>query len=382
MVYQKGQWLPDVGKNLAVFFFVVLWVLPTLGLLVSSLRDKDALANSGWWTAFGDSRQVDKIRLAGASVQIEKDGAYEIVGNLFGEEGTKGSIVRFGLKVVEPTRYSIGETAKFKNGSTLTLQENGDYAWRSEKPFAHDRGKNVYVETSVPPRFTLENYGEVLSKTGMGRSFVNSFTVAIPATFIPILIAAFAAYALAWMRFPGRKLLIATVVGLLVVPLQMSLIPVLRFYNVLGSWFGFDPKNYVGIWLAHTGFGLPLAIYLLYSYMASLPKDLVEAARLDGADHFRTFTKVVLPLSFPALASFGIFQFLWVWNDLLVALVFLGKKAHQNVLTSKMRELLGSYGGNWEILTASAFITIVVPVIVFLALQKYFVRGLLTGSVK
>ena len=204
----------------------------------------------------------------------------------------------------------------------------------------------------------------------------------IPATVIPITIAAFAAYAFAWMQFPGRQFLFVVVVGLLVVPLQMSLIPLLRMYNNIGALLDVSAKSYVGIWLAHTGFGLPLAIYLLRNYIRSLPRDIIESARMDGASHFQTFTRVVVPLSVPALASFTIFQFLWVWNDLLVALVFLGKGDDQIVLTSKMRELLGSRGDNWEILTSSAFISIIVPLVVFFALQRYFVRGLVAGSVK
>jgi alpha-glucoside transport system permease protein len=206
--------------------------------------------------------------------------------------------------------------------------------------------------------------------------------VTIPATIIPILMAAFAAYALAWMKFPGRALMVAAVVGLLVVPLQMSLIPLLRSYNVIGEFLGTGSKTYVGIWLAHTAFGLPLAIYLLRNYIAGLPREIIESARVDGASEFDIFRKIILPLSFPALASFSIFQFLWVWNDLLIAMVFLGNNEEQLVLTGRLRELLGSRGGNWEILTASAFITIIVPLCVFIGLQRFLVRGLLSGSVK
>ena len=234
----------------------------------------------------------------------------------------------------------------------------------------------------VPPTFSLDNYREVLKAEGVGQSFINTLKVTIPATVIPIMIASFAAYAFAWMKFPGRKFLFVTVVGLLVVPLQMSLIPLLSIYNEIGNYFGVSGKSYPGIWLAHTGFGLPLAIYLLRNYIGSLPGEIIESARMDGATHMQIFSRIVLPLSVPALASFCIFQFLWVWNDLLVALVFLGKKDDQIVLTSKLRELLGSRGDNWEILTSSAFISIIIPLIVFFALQRYFVRGLVTGSVK
>ena len=222
----------------------------------------------------------------------------------------------------------------------------------------------------------------MLSSEGIGQSFINSLTVAIPATIIPILIAAFAAYALAWMKFPGRALLLSVIVGLLVVPLQMSLIPLLKLYNGVGDIFGVPAKTYVGIWLAHTGFGMPLAIYLLRNYIRGLPGEIMESARIDGASDFDIFMRIVLPLSMPALAAFAIFQFLWVWNDLLVAMVFLSNSADQLVLTGKLRELLGSRGGNWEILTASAFVSILVPLAVFFSLQRFLVRGLLAGSVK
>jgi alpha-glucoside transport system permease protein len=184
------------------------------------------------------------------------------------------------------------------------------------------------------------------------------------------------------MEFPGRALLIALVVGLIVVPLQMSLIPLLRLYNEIGTAIGQPSKTYPGIWLAHTAFGMPLAIYLLRAYIAGLPKEIIESARVDGASDFEIFTRIVLPLSFPALASFAIFQFLWVWNDLLVAMVFLGTDKDHLVLTGALNALLGSRGGNWEILTASAFVTIIVPLLVFFGLQRYLVRGLLAGSVK
>jgi alpha-glucoside transport system permease protein len=184
------------------------------------------------------------------------------------------------------------------------------------------------------------------------------------------------------MEFPGRALLLAAIVGLLVVPLQMSLIPLLKLYNSVGAFFGVGAKTYLGIWLAHTGFGLPLAIYLLRNYIAGLPREIMDSARVDGASDYEIFMRIVLPLSFPAIASFAIFQFLWVWNDLLVAMVFLGNNEEQLVLTGRLRELLGSRGGNWEILTAAAFVTIIVPLFVFFGLQRFLVRGLLAGSVK
>jgi alpha-glucoside transport system permease protein len=369
------------GVHIAVLVFVAIWTIPTLGILVSSLRDKDQIVASGWWNSFASSSQTEAGRLPPASAQAQKDGKYVIEGNVFGD-GAKRAISAFGIKAAAPTQYPAGTAADLGDGVTLQVNADGSFVLASPKAFEGDRGQRVYYASSAPPKFTTDNYQTVLFSEGIGRSFMNSLTVTIPATVIPILIAAFAAYALAWMRFPGRALLIAVIIGLLVVPLQMSLIPLLKLYNGVGTFFGVPSKTYLGIWLAHTGFGLPFAIYLLRSYIAGLPREIMESARIDGASDFEIFVKIVLPLSFPVLASFAIFQFLWVWNDLLVAMVFLGTAPDQIVLTAKLNALLGSRGGNWEILTTSAFITIIVPLIVFFSLQRYFVRGLLAGSVK
>lgn len=227
-------------------------------------------------------------------------------------------------------------------------------------------------------QWTVANYANVLGADGMAEAFLNSLIVTIPATVIPITMAAFAAYAFAWMRFPGRGILFAIVIGLLVVPLQMALIPILRLYTQLDL-----NGTFLGTWLAHTGFGLPLAIYLLRNYMVGLPRDIIENAKVDGATDFQIFTRIVLPLSMPALASFAIFQFLWTWNDLLVAKVFLiDATGETTVMTNQIVELLGTRGGNWEILATAAFVSIAVPLVVFFAMQRYLVRGLLAGSVK
>jgi len=201
--------------------------------------------------------------------------------------------------------------------------------------------------------------------------------VTIPSTVIPITIAAFAAYAFAWIRFPLRGTLFLVVVALLVVPLQMTLIPVQELYRNLGL-----NQTFLGVWLAHTAFGLPLAIFLLYNFISQLPGDLFETASIDGATHFQMFLRVVLPLSVPALAAFAIFQFLWVWNDLLVSLVFLGATQERSVMTLELSRMVGGRGQQWHLLTAGAFVTMILPVLVFLALQRYFVRGILAGSVK
>ncbi|MCM2452709.1 carbohydrate ABC transporter permease [Agrobacterium vitis] len=370
----------NIAVHTTVLLLVLVWTIPTIGLLVTSLRDKNQIVASGWWTALTSSSQKGIFRAPGAEAQHQEGAAYIISGNVL--EGGTGTVSAFGTSSLKPEEFEAGATAQLKDGQTLTVAADGTFKLTSNASFDGSRGQRIFFTSQQPPRFSLDNYRTVLNAEGIGKSFVNSLTVAIPATIIPILVAAFAAYALAWMPFPGRSLLLAGIVGLLVVPLQMSLIPLLRIYNDGGAFFGVPSKTYLGIWLAHMGFGLPLAIYLLRNYIAGLPREIMESARVDGASDFEIFTKIVLPLSYPALASFAIFQFLWTWNDLLVAMVFLGTGNEELVLTGRLVNLLGSRGANWEILTASAFITIIVPLLVFFVLQRYLVRGLLAGSVK
>ncbi|MEQ8677054.1 MAG: carbohydrate ABC transporter permease [Aggregatilineales bacterium] len=381
----------------ALIFMVLVWTLPTVGLLISSLREKDQLLVTGWWTALQTAERNLQGRTGAAGDQVQNDdGMYVISGTVFEEESGSQRISTYGGGFLpasgtveyEPgeqvglSDYSADEVVALEDGTTFTLNSDGTYEWVSPEPFELERGVRFFATVSVPPSFSLNNYDEVLSANNFDQSFINTFVVAVPSTIIPIAIAAFASYAFSWMEFPGRQLLFVIVVGLLVVPLQMSLIPLLRLYNTVGSTFGIDAKSYPGIWLAHTGFGLPLAIYLLRNYIGGLPREIIESAKIDGASHFDIFVRLVLPLSIPALASFAIFQFLWVWNDLLIALVFLNRTEDQSVMTVKMGELLGSRGDNWQVLTSSAFISILVPLIVFFSLQRYFVRGLLAGSVK
>ena len=283
--------------KLVVLAIIVIWLIPTLGMLITSFRPRADIDSSGWWTVFG---------------------------NLF------------------------------------------------------DSGS-----------WTLDNYDEVLNQRGFGNAFLNTLSVTIPATVIPITVAAFAAYAFSWMNFPARNLIFVIVVGLLVVPLQMALIPILRLYTGGGHFLGvtiFPDLNlngtFLAVWLAHTGFGLPLAVYLLRNYMGSLPGSLIESAEIDGATHFQIFTRLIVPLSVPVLASFAIFQFLWTWNDLLVALIFLGGDADVEVITKALTSLIGGRGEAFHLLTAGAFISMVLPLVVFFSLQRFFVRGLTAGGVK
>ena len=288
--------------TVVLWSLVILWTLPSLGLLVSSFRAEDAVKTTGWWTVLTD------------------------------------------------------------------------------------------------PQLSLSNYEAVFSRQGtdapnMWGHFLNSLAITIPATVIPIALAAFAAYAFAWMDFKGRHWLFVGVVALMAVPLQMSLIPLLQLYvggahlTVGGETLTLFPDldlagSVASAWITHVGFGLPLAIFLLHNYISSLPRDIFEAARIDGADHFAIFWRLVLPLSVPALAAFGIFQFLWVWNDYLVAITFLGGAPDAAPMTVRLATLSGGRGQDWHLLTAAAFVSVALPLVVFFGLQRFFVRGLLAGSVK
>jgi len=274
-----------VPLHLVVVVLIVIWLIPTIGLLVNSLRPPEALTQSGWWTAI----------------------------------------------------FS-------------------------------------------PSQFTLNNYAHVLAQSNITAGFVNSLFISIPATVIPIMVAAFAAYAFAWMKFPGRDILFVAVVGLLVVPLQSTFIPILQLYgpkglNIAGS--------FLTVWLAHTGYGLPFAIYLLRNFMGELPREVFESAAIDGASPVTSFFRLALPMTVPAIAALAIFQFLFVWNDLLVSLIFIGAQNPDNApLTIVVSNLVSSLGGGWQYLAAAAFVTMALPLAVFLALQRYFVRWIVGGSVK
>ena len=224
---------------------------------------------------------------------------------------------------------------------------------------------------------TLENYSSVLHSNGMGHAFINSLWITLPSTILPLTIGALAAYAFAWTRFPFRDTTFLCIVALMVVPVQTAFVPLLKLFREHGHL----NTEFYGIWLAHTAFGLPLAIFLFRNFFITLPKDLIEAARMDGATEFGVFRRIVIPLSVPSLASFAIFQFLWVWNDLLMALIFVSDPS-KRPMTVKITELLSTYGSEYHLLSAAAFLLMIVPLAVFFALQRYFVQGLLAGSVK
>jgi len=232
-------------------------------------------------------------------------------------------------------------------------------------------------ETIFTMRFTLDNYRSVLEAQGMMQAFMNSVMITIPATLLPLVIASMAAFAFAWGRFPLRDTMFLAVVALMMIPVQVAFLPLLSLYRPVGI-----AQNFIGVWLAHTAFALPFGIFLLRNFFITLPRDLIEAARIDGASDLGIFRRIVVPLSVPAIAAYGIFQFLWVWNNLLMALVFLQNRSLNPMTRVIQSDLLSQYGTEWHLLAAGAFLLMVVPLGVFFALQRYFVQGLLAGSVK
>lgn len=235
---------------------------------------------------------------------------------------------------------------------------------------------NVFLDPANANNYTIQNYTKVIFGNNILQAFLNSFIIAIPASFISLFFAALAGYAFAWLHFPGRNILFLMIVGLIVVPLQMTFIPILKIYSQTGLY-----GSYIGIWLAHAGYGMPLMIYMMRNFMGGLPKELFESAFIDGASVWTAFTRLVIPLSVPVIASLAIFQFLWIWNDLIVALIYM-PDPDKAPITLMIANLVGSEGQSWHLLLPAAFISMVLPLIVFFSLQKYFVRGLTAGAVK
>jgi len=359
---QKGR--ASFLTNLILVIICVIWLVPIIGILITSFRPSSDIFKSGWWTVFPHKEMVqsDEILL---SKEVDVSGPITIDGvtHTF-EEWRQGVEMPDG-------RY----LQWFGNRRTRKLTVSQEEWVGFAKEFTFKNYEDVLTGKTIT--YTDGN-GQTIERKGndLSRAFLNSLAVAIPATIIPILIAAFAAFGFAWLNFPGRNIIFSVVVALLVVPLQIALIPILQDYVKLGL-----NGTFLGIWLAHTGFGLPLATYLLFNYISTLPRELLESAYIDGASNFTIFVRMIFPLSVPALASFAIFQFLWVWNDYLVALVFLGG-GDNRVVTYAVASLVGEKGQDWQLMTAAAFVSMVLPLVVFLGLQKYFVRGMLAGSVK
>jgi alpha-glucoside transport system permease protein len=354
----------DILINGTLALIVLIWIIPIIGLLVSSFRDRFEIQTSGWWTIL-PHKEMQMVEEFPIPDGLDSNGVMEI-------RGATGTFAEFREGITNPQ----GETIVWVGNKRLGVIQIQDEVWTMNTNFTLDNYKEVLggqeYEFKNPDGTTFTIKGNNLT-----RSFLNSLAITIPAVVIPILIAAFAAYGFAWMRFPGRKFMFIIVIALLVVPLQIALVPILRDYVALNL-----NGTFLGVWLAHTGFGLALATYLLYGYISTIPREILESAFIDGASHFTIFTKLVLPLSIPALASFAIFQFLWVWNDYLVALIFIGAKPDVQVLTMRIAELVGSRGNDWHLLTSAAFIAMALPLLVFIGLQSHFVRGMMAGSVK
>jgi len=357
-----GVWL----INGTLLLLVIIWSIPTLGLFVSSFRDRFEIQTSGWWTVFPHKEWETVAVLDPKELGLDATGVMAV-------EGVQGTFEEMREGIASPE----GDTRiTWVGNRRLGRIEIQQQSWTVNWDFTLDNYKQVLMGTDVVIT-KADGSEEVIPGQDMSQAFLNSLAVSIPSTIIPILIAAFAAYGFAWMNFPGRRVLFILIVGLLVVPLQIALVPILSDYKALGL-----NGTFLAIWLAHTGFGLALATYLLFNYISTLPRETLEAAFIDGASHFTVFTRLILPLSVPALASFAIFQFLWVWNDYLIALVFLGADPNNKVVTQRLADMTGTFGNDWHLLTAGAFVTMLLPLIVFFALQRYFVRGLLAGSVK
>jgi alpha-glucoside transport system permease protein len=361
--YSRQKLVTSLLINGVLILICLFWLVPTVGVFITSFRNSQDIFRSGWWTVF-PHKTFDKLSEIKLDDTVDVNGPIQI-------EGITSDFASLRAGVILPDGRKL---QWYGNKRTRTIEIYGE-TW---KGFDINLTLDNYINTMTGKKISYtDGEGNTIVRQGnnLGGAFINSIAVAIPATIIPILIAAFAAYGFAWLNFPGRKFLFMMVVAMLVVPLQIALVPILQDYTKLNL-----NGTFLAIWLAHTGFGLPLAIYLLFNYISQLPRDILESAFIDGASNFTIFTQLILPLSIPALASFAIFQFLWVWNDYLVALVFLGDK--NRVVTMALAAIVGEKGQDWHLLTSGAFISMMLPLAVFFALQRYFVRGLLAGSVK
>ena len=400
-------------RHVVLALIVFIWVVPFVALVTTSLRSETASKTSGFWTAFTPTElghrfsthekgMAEKLTVMTGNIfeRLNKDdSSFPVTGDVNSilvkgripdpEDPDKTILIRKLVPAAEIMDV---------RGGDFVFQKNGDFTWTFPEETA-PKPKKLDAFIDQDPVFGSDAYIEVLfDNKNVPNALISSFIVTIPATIIPITIAAFAAYAFAWMSFPGRDWLFVIVVSLMVVPTQLAFLPVLQGFSGIASWATqlnqwltdcevtdtcqVASKSFAGLWITHTAFGLPLAIYLLRNYIVGLPKELLQSARIDGANHLQIFTKLIVPLSVPALASFSIFQFLWVWNDLIVALYIGPNNAEDLVFPIRLQKQLGTFKDQLHLLNASAVISMIVPVIVFLSMQRYFIRGLLAGSVK
>ena len=405
-----------ITKSLSHFvlgLIVFIWIVPFIALVSTSLRSETEAKTAGFWTAFTPTELGHRFSTHDKSEKIE---IFTMNGNIFERlNKDKESFIISGeiksilikQRIADPEKpgktklirklVPAGEVMNVRGGD-FVFSKNGDFSWSfSEKTLPKSKKMDVFIDQN--PIFGTDAYIEVLfDNKNVPNALISSFIVTIPATIIPITIAAFAAYAFAWMQFPGRDWLFVIVVSLMVVPTQLAFLPILQGFSGIASWATalnqwvtdceltdscqVASKSFASLWITHTAFGLPLAIYLLRNYIVGLPKELLQSARIDGASHLQIFTRLIIPLSVPALASFSIFQFLWVWNDLIVALYIGPNNASDLVFPIRLQKQLGTFKDQLHLLNASAVISMIVPVLVFLSMQRYFIRGLLAGSVK
>ena len=393
--------LSRVPLHFALILMCLLWLLPTLGLFVSSFRSREDVRTSGWWRAFSPKvspgqMQYETFCASCHGVDGKKIAAADLSNPVLIAQYPRSNRLLAMLKkdingqphLVEPTlptnandamttlssivEYMGSLSGKQQSTGALTLRNYADavVGYKGTQDYLTDCSQGVQ---STLAKFSCST-ADLMNPEGMGRAFLNTLIVTIPASLLPIFFGALAAYAFAWLDFKGRTWIFAALVGLQIIPLQMTLVPIARLYASIGM-----SDTFLGIWLFHTGFGLPYAIYLLRNFIGALPREVFESIYLDGANHWKAFTQLALPLAMPAIASLGIFQFLWVWNDFLVAKIFLSSHP---VLTVQITNLIDPRGGNWHILTGAAFLSFLLPMLVFFLFQRSFVRGMTAGAVK
>ncbi|HAV60562.1 carbohydrate ABC transporter permease [Planktomarina temperata] len=400
-------------SHIVLALIVFIWVVPFVALVSTSMRSEVAAKTSGFWTSFTPTELGHRFATHERGVMepavIMRGNILERINSEASGYAVSGDVKSILIKTRIADPENPGKTKLVRKlvpagevmdvrGGAFVFETNGDFTWTFDQATA-PKPKNLDVFINQDPAFGADAYIEVLfDNKNVPNALISSFIVTIPATIIPITIAAFAAYAFAWMQFPGRDWLFVIVVSLMVVPTQLAFLPILQGFSGIASWATalnqwltdceltdscqVASKSFASLWITHTAFGLPLAIYLLRNYIVGLPKELLQSARIDGASHLQIFTRIIVPLSVPALASFSIFQFLWVWNDLIVALYIGPNNSSDLVFPIRLQKQLGTFKDQLHLLNASAVISMIVPVVVFLSMQRYFIRGLLAGSVK